>query len=166
MSAKTRQLDKGIGHTFVLTSAANVLHIQLNIIRRHGNAASNHRMETKLDACSGRLSLLFFVFDHRHFYLPHSTNGDSVFWCTLFLTALGIVLLSCAGKARRSRLLHTCPYSPGRALYSAPLIVVILLAWYLLNRARTSFSFKFQSTADTKVLPIPSSNCFVFTVLV
>jgi hypothetical protein len=79
------------------------------------------------------------------FYLLYSANGDSVFWLILWLPALA------AAWAMRRQGTHTAastaPNSiPVRVAHgtSALLIVLIFLAWHLLNHASAAFSHEFN----------------------
>ena len=79
------------------------------------------------------------------FYLLHSANGDSVFWLILWLPAL-----AAAWAMRRQgtdTAASTAPNSiPLRVAHgtSALLIVLIFLAWHLLNHASAAFSHEFN----------------------
>ena len=76
------------------------------------------------------------------FYLLQSPNGDSVFWAILWLT----VLAATAWAMRRQGADRPASFIPNsiplRVAHgtSALLIVLIFLAWHLLNHARAAFS--------------------------
>jgi hypothetical protein len=80
------------------------------------------------------------------FYLLHSTNSDTVFWSILWLT-----VLAAAAWSLRRQVSETPPSStpnpiPLRIAHgtSALLIVLIFLAWHLLNHASAAFSHEFN----------------------
>ena len=80
------------------------------------------------------------------FYLLHSANGDSVFWCMLWLSALAAAAWAMRRKGTGTAA-STAPNSiPLRATHgtSALLIVLIFLAWHLLNHASAAFSHEFN----------------------
>jgi len=82
------------------------------------------------------------------FYLLRSTNGDSVFWWVLWLTALAAT----AWTVRRPGIETPASFTPApislRVAHgtSALLIVLIFLAWHLLNHASAAFSPEFNQT--------------------
>lgn len=80
------------------------------------------------------------------FYLLHSTNGDSVFWWILWLAALAAVAWSLRMPGTDTFTSPTPAPIPLRVAHgtSALLIVLIFLAWHLLNHASAAFSSEFN----------------------
>ena len=80
------------------------------------------------------------------FYLLHSANADSVFWCILWVT----VLAASAWTMRSQGPDAPASSTPNPILLriahgtSALLIVLIFLAWHLLNHASAAFSPEFN----------------------
>jgi hypothetical protein len=88
------------------------------------------------------------------FILLHSTNGASVFWWILWLTALAAV----AWALRRQGTATLAPFTPApiplRVAHgtSAFLIILIFLAWHLLNHASAAFSSEFNQAMMSTLL--------------
>jgi hypothetical protein len=80
------------------------------------------------------------------FYLLHSANGDSVCWRILWLPALAAAAWAMRRQGTDTAA-STAPNSiPLRVAHgtSALLIVLIFLAWHLLNHASAAFSHEFN----------------------
>src|SRR5262249_4228444 len=80
------------------------------------------------------------------FYLLHSAKGDSVFWPILWLTVLATAVWSVRTQGAERPASATPSPIPLRFAHgtSALLIVLIFLAWHLLNHASAAFSSEFN----------------------
>jgi len=80
------------------------------------------------------------------FYLLHSAKGDSVFWWILWLTVLAVAAWSMRRKGTEAPASSAPNPIPLRVAHgtSALLIVIIFLAWHLLNHASAAFSHDFN----------------------
>lgn len=87
-----------------------------------------------------------FVFIGVVFYLLHAPNGDSVFWWILWLGVLGAAAWAMRRQGTDRPASSTPNPTPLRVAHgtSALLIVLIFLAWHLLNHASAVFSFEFN----------------------
>jgi len=86
------------------------------------------------------------------FYLLHSPNGDSVFWSILWVTALAVAAWTMHRKGIDTPARSTPAPIMLRVTHgtSALLMVLIFLAWHLLNHASAAFSPEFnQATMST-----------------
>ena len=111
-----------------------------------------HERTSSSELLAGRLAHLavaspsLFVLIGVVFYLLHSPNGDSVFWSILWLTALAVA----AWTMRRKGIDTPTRSTPAPIMLrvahgtSALLIVLIFLAWHLLNHASAAFSPEFN----------------------
>ena len=111
-----------------------------------------HERTSSSELLAGRLAHLavaspsLFVLIGVVFYLLHSPNGDSVFWSILWLTALAVA----AWTMRRKAIDTPTRSIPAPIMLrvahgsSALLIVLIFLAWHLLNHASAAFSPEFN----------------------
>jgi len=80
------------------------------------------------------------------FYLLHSANGDSVLWPILWLTVLAATAWAMHRRGTEttaSAIPNPIPLRVAHGL-SALLIVLIFLAWHLLNHASAAFSAEFN----------------------
>ena len=79
-------------------------------------------------------------------YLVHSANGDSVFWWILWLTALALATWALGRQSPGTPASSTPAAIPLRVAHgtSALLIVLVFLAWHLLNHASAAFSPAFN----------------------
>jgi hypothetical protein len=80
------------------------------------------------------------------FYLLHSVDGDSVFWSILWLTALAAIARTMLRQGTETPASSAPAPIPLRVAHgtSALLIVLIFLAWHLLNHASAAFSPEFN----------------------
>ena len=80
------------------------------------------------------------------FFMLHSPNGDSVFWAILWVTILVAVAWSTRKQGTETPTSSIPNPIPLRFAHgtSALLIVIIFLAWHLLNHATAAFSFDFN----------------------
>jgi lysylphosphatidylglycerol synthetase-like protein (DUF2156 family) len=80
------------------------------------------------------------------FYLLHASNGDSVFWSILWLAALAALAWAMRRQGSDRPASSTPNPIPLRVAHgsSALLIVLIFLAWHLLNHASAIFSHEFN----------------------
>jgi len=112
---------------------------------RHERASSSELLARRV-AHLAVASPSLFVFIGVIFYLLHSANGDSVFWPILWLTVLAATAWV---KHRRgtettaSSMPNPIPLRVAHGI-SAVLIILMFLAWHLLNHASAAFSAEFN----------------------
>jgi len=115
------------------------------LLGRHERTSSSELLARRL-AHLAVASPSLFVLIGVVFYLLHSPNGDSVFWSILWLTALAVA----AWTMRRKAIDTPTRSIPAPIMLrvahgsSALLIVLIFLAWHLLNHASAAFSPEFN----------------------
>jgi hypothetical protein len=102
-----------------------------------------HECTSSWELTARRLALMtvastpLFVLIGVVFYLLHAPAGDSVFWWILWLTALAVAAWSLRRQSTKTLASFTTNPIPLRVAHgtSALLIVLIFLAWHLLNHA-------------------------------
>jgi len=121
------------------------------LLGRHERTSSAELLARRL-AHLAVASPSLFVLIGVVFYLLHSPNGASVFWSILWVTALAVA----AWTMRRKGIDTPARSTPAPIMLrvthgtSALLIVLIFLAWHLLNHASAAFSPEFnQATMST-----------------
>src|SRR5215831_3530365 len=87
------------------------------------------------------------------FYLLHAPDGDSVFWVILWLAALAAAAWAMRRQGMDKPASSTPNPIPLRVAHgtSALLIVLIFLAWHLLNHASAAFSHEFNQAMMTSL---------------
>lgn len=115
---------------------------QLGRAERTSSSALLARRLAHLAVASPPLFVLIGVV----FYLLHAPNGDSVFWWILWLPALAAAAWAMRRQSTNGAASSTPNPIPLRVAHgtSALLIVLIFLAWHLLNHASAAFSLEFN----------------------
>jgi hypothetical protein len=115
------------------------------LLGRHERNSSSELLARRL-AHLAVASPSLFVLIGVVFYLLHYPNGDSRFWSILWVTALAVAVWTMRRKGIDT---PACP-TPAPIMLrvahgsSALLIVLIFLAWHLLNHASAAFSSEFN----------------------
>jgi hypothetical protein len=115
------------------------------LLGRHERTSSAELLARRL-AHLAVASPSLFVLIGVIFYLLHSPNGDSVFWSILWVTALAVGAWTMHRKGIDTPARSTPAPIMLRVTHgtSALLIVLIFLAWHLLNHASAAFSPEFN----------------------
>jgi hypothetical protein len=111
------------------------------LLGRHESTSSSELRARRL-AHMAVASPPLFVLIGVVFYLLHAPTGDSVFWWILWLTALAAAGWSMRRQSTKTPASSTSNSIPLRVAHgtSALLIVLIFLAWHLLNHASAVYS--------------------------
>jgi len=115
------------------------------LMGRHERASSSELLARRF-AHVAVASPSLFVLIGVVFYLLHAPNGDSLFWLILWLTVLAATGWAMRRQGAETPASSTPNPIPLRVAHgtSALLIVLIFLAWHLLNHASAAFSFEFN----------------------
>ena len=115
------------------------------LLGRHERPTSSELLARRL-AHLAVASPSLFVLIGVVFYLLHSAKGDSVLWPILWLTALAAGAWTMRRQGTETPAAPTPNPIPLRVAHgtSALLIVLIFLAWHLLNHASAAFSLEFN----------------------
>jgi hypothetical protein len=115
------------------------------LLGRHESTSSSELLARRLAHMAVASPPLFVLFGVV-FYLLHAPTGDSVFWWILWLTALAAAAWSTRRQTENTRAPSTSNPIRLRVAHgaSALLIVLIFLAWHLLNHASAVFSHEFN----------------------
>src|SRR5215813_10528304 len=115
------------------------------VLGRHERTSSSKLLARRI-AHLAVASPPLFVLIGVVFFLLHSANGDTVFWSILWLTVLAAAAWSMRRQGTETPASSTPNPIPLRFAHgtSALLIVLIFLAWHLLNHASAAFSSEFN----------------------
>src|SRR5215813_14070695 len=113
------------------------------LLGRHERTSSSQLLARRI-AHLAVASPPLFVLIGVVFFLLHSANGDTVFWSILWLTVLAAAAWSMRRQGTETPASSTPNPIPLRFAHgtSALLIVLIFLAWHILNHASAVFSFE------------------------
>jgi len=113
------------------------------VLGRHERTSSSELLARRI-AHLAVASPPLFVLIGVVFFLLHSANGDTVFWSILWLTVLAAAAWSMRRQGTETPASSTPNPIPLRFAHgtSALLIVLIFLAWHILNHASAVFSFE------------------------
>jgi positive regulator of sigma E activity len=115
------------------------------LLGRHERTSSSELLARRI-AHLAVASPPLFVLIGVVFYLLHSANGDSMFWSILWLIVFAAAAWSMRRQSTETSASSTPNPIPLRFAHgtSALLIVLIFLAWHLLNHASAAFSREFN----------------------
>jgi hypothetical protein len=142
---------EAVGWLSIVASAALVYSVPAvgigvaYLLGRHERTSSSELLARRI-AHLAVASPPLFVLIGVVFYLLHSANGDSMFWSILWLIVFAAAAWSMRRQSTETSASSTPNPIPLRFAHgtSALLIVLIFLAWHLLNHASAAFSREFN----------------------